>query len=312
MKFSVIIPVYNKANTICESIDSILNQTFKDFEIIIVDDGSKDNLDDVLKKYGNQIKVIKQKNGGVSVARNTGIKHARGEFICFLDADDLWFNNHLLELDNLINKYKNCDYFITSHVSTDSLGKEIYSNRKLDKKFFDSDFLVDDLIGLVNKVGDGITHTNSICVKKNILKKCNLFFEPGEKIGEDTDLWYRISFSCPVVISKKITTMYRRENSTATKVTSNTFDWIFARRYDDIISNSLISDKVKESYKFLIDRYNLTCAREYLLLKDKNQAFNIINKVNHKKTLKYFLTRILCYLPLSLSNIIIKVKYNRG
>ncbi|MBR4881344.1 MAG: glycosyltransferase, partial [Clostridia bacterium] len=89
MKFSVIIPVYNKADTISASIDSVISQTEKDFELIIVDDGSSDNIDEVLSKYKN-IHVITQENGGVSVARNSGIMAAQGDYICFLDADDLW------------------------------------------------------------------------------------------------------------------------------------------------------------------------------------------------------------------------------
>ena len=83
MKFSIIIPVYNKANTIVQALDSIFSQTFKDFEVIVVNDGSTDNVLEVLKSYNNSVKVITQRNGGVSVARNKGIENANGDYLCF-------------------------------------------------------------------------------------------------------------------------------------------------------------------------------------------------------------------------------------
>jgi glycosyltransferase involved in cell wall biosynthesis len=87
---SVIIPNYNYANFVCESIDSVLSQTYKNIEIIVVDDGSEDNSKEILKNYGNQIKVVFQKNAGVSAARNNGVKESKGDYLAFLDSDDIW------------------------------------------------------------------------------------------------------------------------------------------------------------------------------------------------------------------------------
>jgi len=100
---SVIIPVYQSANTIAEAIDSVLSQTFKDFEIIVVDDGSTDSLEEVLSKYGEKIKLIKQKRLGVSASRNKGIKNSSGEIVAFLDADDIWLPNKLSQQLALFN-----------------------------------------------------------------------------------------------------------------------------------------------------------------------------------------------------------------
>ena len=99
MKFSVIIPTFNRAYCLERAIDSVLNQSFKDFELIIVDDGSTDDTVEVLKKYQNKISYIKTKNLGVSHARNVGIKKSRGEWIALLDSDDEWHENKL-ELQN--------------------------------------------------------------------------------------------------------------------------------------------------------------------------------------------------------------------
>ncbi|MGC9942577.1 MAG: glycosyltransferase family A protein, partial [Verrucomicrobiota bacterium] len=86
----VIIPTYNRAKTIERAVNSVLAQTWKKLEVIVVDDGSTDRTDDILTAYGNKIRVIHQQNGGVSAARNTGIRNATGEIISFLDSDDEW------------------------------------------------------------------------------------------------------------------------------------------------------------------------------------------------------------------------------
>jgi glycosyltransferase involved in cell wall biosynthesis len=92
---SVIIPTFNRGWIIKEAIDSVLTQDHTEFELIVVDDGSIDNTDDVLDIYRNEIKVLSQKNKGVSAARNRGISEASGKFIAFLDSDDLWLPQKL-------------------------------------------------------------------------------------------------------------------------------------------------------------------------------------------------------------------------
>jgi len=94
---SVIVATYNRANFIDRAIKSILNQIYQDFEIIIVDDGSSDNTEEIIKGYKDKriIYIKHKKNQGISTARNTGIKRAKGEYIAFLDSDDEWFPEKL-------------------------------------------------------------------------------------------------------------------------------------------------------------------------------------------------------------------------
>ena len=92
---SVIIPTYNRAGIIEEAVDSVLVQDYKDFELIVVDDGSMDNTSEVLATYGDDIRVLFQENKGVSAARNRGISEAAGKLIAFLDSDDLWMPQKL-------------------------------------------------------------------------------------------------------------------------------------------------------------------------------------------------------------------------
>lgn len=94
-RVSVIIPTYNRAHCLARAIDSVLRQTFADFELIVVDDGSKDNTRELLEGYGDRIQAIYQSNQGVSTARNTGLKRARGELVAFLDSDDEWLAQKL-------------------------------------------------------------------------------------------------------------------------------------------------------------------------------------------------------------------------
>ena len=87
---SVILPTYNRAWALKTAIDSVLFQNYPNIELIVIDDGSRDNTKELLKDYKNQIRVLTQENAGVSAARNRGIEKSRGEFIALLDSDDAW------------------------------------------------------------------------------------------------------------------------------------------------------------------------------------------------------------------------------
>lgn len=96
VKVSVIIPTYNSAHFIVEAVDSVLAQTFTDFEVLVIDDGSKDNTKELLaEKYGDSIQYFYKDNGGVSKARNFGIEKAKGKYVAFLDSDDAWITEKL-------------------------------------------------------------------------------------------------------------------------------------------------------------------------------------------------------------------------
>lgn len=113
MKVSVIIPVYNKEHYVFETLQSLLEQTFSDWEAIVIDDGSKDNSADIVKCIKDpRIQFFQQSNHGVSYTRNKGIEMARGEFIAFLDADDTWFPDYLETVVRLSLQYPSYPVFV--------------------------------------------------------------------------------------------------------------------------------------------------------------------------------------------------------
>ena len=116
MKYSVVIPLYNKEHFIKKAIQSVLKQSFQDFEIIIVDDGSTDRSLEIARKFESEkLKVYTQPNQGVSVARNKGIENASGEYIAFLDADDTWNMDYLETIDELTTSYPESDIYVTAY-----------------------------------------------------------------------------------------------------------------------------------------------------------------------------------------------------
>lgn len=113
---TVVVPLYNKAGSIGHTIQTVLNQTFQDFEIVIVDDGSTDaSVAEVQKFNDPRIRIISQANAGVSAARNRGIAEAKGEYVALLDADDRWMPGYLDEQMSLASKYQSCAIFGTNY-----------------------------------------------------------------------------------------------------------------------------------------------------------------------------------------------------
>ena len=179
MTFSVIIPTYNSQNTILRALDSVLYQTFKDYEVIVVDDGSSDDTKSVVEEFlqDNEVdfKYIVQKNSGPSSARNRGIKNASGKYIAFLDSDDIW-HPQKLEIVNNILQDKNID-IIGHGFSLDREPVKLTDQYKLKKIHF---------IDLLFK---NFAVTPSIVVKKEKM----ILFDEKMRYAEDHDLWLKMS-----------------------------------------------------------------------------------------------------------------------
>jgi glycosyltransferase involved in cell wall biosynthesis len=128
IRVSTIIPVYNGAATIARAIDSALAQDFEGQEIIVVNDGSTDDTAEALAQYGDQIRVVNKPNGGAASARNTGIAIAKGEFVAFLDADDIWLPGHLKALIEPLMRQPVAALAFGDFETCDEDGNQIYSS----------------------------------------------------------------------------------------------------------------------------------------------------------------------------------------
>lgn len=126
MMISIVIPLYNKEQTIINTLNSVFKQTYSNFEIVIINDGSTDNSVKIINQNFDdaRIRIINQKNAGVSAARNKGIEESRGEWISFLDGDDEWLPNYLEEVQKAIEKYPNNSIIITGRYSQNYLTKK--------------------------------------------------------------------------------------------------------------------------------------------------------------------------------------------
>ncbi|HOS82944.1 MAG TPA: glycosyltransferase [Methanolinea sp.] len=181
---SIIIPTYNRASFLIRAIESIFDQTYKNYEIIIIDDGSTDSTKDIMSKYLNNVNYIRILHSGIpAIARNIGIKHSKGEYIAFLDSDDYWCKDKLKKQLKLFNKNKNLGLVCSNAYKINENSKNIYFPKKRDnikKSIFDL-------------IEDNFVITSSCIIRKNILQSSGLFCEQNYLKGiEDYDLWLRI------------------------------------------------------------------------------------------------------------------------
>ena len=186
---SVIIPTYNRSWIIKEAIDSVLAQDYKEFELIVVDDGSTDHTSDVLDSYRNVIKVLSQKNKGVSAARNRGIAEASGKFIAFLDSDDLWLPQKLSTQVEFFNKTPDALICQTEEVWIRN-GLRV-NPKKRHKKPSGMIFKLSLELCLVSP--------SAVMIKRSLFDRVGEFDETLPAC-EDYDLWLRISSRFPIYL----------------------------------------------------------------------------------------------------------------
>lgn len=211
-KVSVIIPTYNRAHCVGEAIESVLSQTFRDFELIVVDDGSTDNTQEVLSKYGSAIRVIRQENSGVSAARNTGIKASRGEWVAFLDSDDLWEPEKLMvQMEDVTSNPEVVAHMVDA-VITDLPGKEIslFNLRGIREEFEKRPLRIRPLADVIK------TQFFTPCwlINRKALEKTGLF-NMDLIIYEDMNLLARVALEGPFYVNTYIGVKVRRRSSEA-------------------------------------------------------------------------------------------------
>ena len=197
---SIIIPLYNKSETVKQTIKTVMDQTISNYEINVVDDGSTDNGIELVKEINNpRIRIIEQANRGVSSARNHGIQEARGEWVAFLDADDEWAPTHLESLMSLSKKYPQCEFTACAYQFSDLYGnvKNIILNGVPNR----DDFILDSYF-YVATISSPPIHSSSVMVKKSALQSIGGFPE-GVHQGEDLLTWARLAANFKIAYCRK-------------------------------------------------------------------------------------------------------------
>ncbi len=214
--FSVIIPVYNKEQFLVHTINSVLNQSFTDFELLLIDDGSTDSSPALLNQFTDErIKLISQNNQGVSAARNLGIKEAKAPYIAFLDADDLWESDHLETMHNYCIQFPDESLFNTAK-SIDTGHQLIPARYAISKT---ANF---ELVNFFEASGiEPVLWTSSVVIKKTALEQVGVF-DTGIKSGQDLDLWIRLGLQFPVVFIWHRTARYTYDAQSLSKQTDLT------------------------------------------------------------------------------------------
>jgi len=200
--FSVIIPLYNKENFIEKTIQSVLQQSFQDFEIIIINDGSSDRSEEkVLQFSDTRIRYFKKENQGVAIARNLGIEKASSDYICFLDADDYWYPNFLETYHKYIQKFPTQKVF-SSAVELEIKNTLLQAEYSIKKT---NDFEIIDFFEASNK--ECILWTSCVVLHKSVLDAIGSFDTNISK-GEDTELWIRIGLNYPIFFIWSLVSRY--------------------------------------------------------------------------------------------------------
>jgi glycosyltransferase involved in cell wall biosynthesis len=184
---SVIIPTYNRGWILKEAIDSVLTQDYKDFELIVVDDGSTDNTSEILASYGNGIRVLFQENKGVSAARNRGIAEASGQFIAFIDSDDLWLPQKLSTQVEFFNQTPDALICQTEEVWIRK-GKRVNPKMRHKKP---SGMIFEPSLELC------LVSPSAVMIRRVLFDRIGEF-DVTLPACEDYDLWLRISCRFPV------------------------------------------------------------------------------------------------------------------
>jgi len=272
-KFSVIIPLYNKEKDIEKTMTSLFAQRFSDFEVIIVNDGSTDQSERVIKSLtDSRIKLFSKKNEGVALTRNFAVEKATSKHIAFLDADDYWHPHHLENLNNLIEKFPEAQWYATAYEKKHNQ-KLITSmiSPILEKKEWSG--IVDDYFK--NSLIDALAWTSAVCMKKSFFQQLKGFDATiTNGAGEDTDLWIRAALASPMVFSTQISARHNLDGSNRISHTP-TKNRVFFNpdKYEEVARENLYLKKYLD-----INRFSF--AIQHKLAKDLDSFKEYVRKID--------------------------------
>lgn len=284
-KVSVIIPTYNYGKYIEKAIDSVLAQTYKDFEIIVVDDGSTDNTREIIQtRYKDKVRYFYQENKGAPVARNKGIKESKGEYLAFLDQDDLFHPLNLEKKVDFLDSNSEFGWVYSDYTGITEPGfKKPTGN--ITRKGSAAKYKISGHISKQLIEGYLLSTPSTVMIRRNVIDKAGCF---DEKIShlEDYDLWLRISYWFPIgFIDQELCTVLYHKNSSSS---------MFDDRDKYYSSRIRINHKIETMYpdlavsiglrwkKIKSDEYNYLCMLHF-------------DKRNFKTGFRYFIKSVCAY-----------------
>lgn len=304
-KYTVVIPLYNKKNYIRKALDSVLNQTFSDIEVVVIDDGSTDDsLSEIKDIVDARLRFIKQKNAGVSVARNVGIKAANGKYISFLDADDYWHSDYLETIDRLTIEYPESDIYVTAY-------RILFASKRIN---FSSN-INEPLDGCLSSYWKTLKNrydfvwTSATTIKKQALIDAG-FFSPGELVGQDLDLIARVAQNNPrVAYSTKRCVDYNRsaENNARIRVKV-----AYPKAYLSVLSCEMKNpQRTKEEVEAIALKYDkkmIAYIFTLILAGKSSKARDKIKEWVSKHHWYRFMLWLASYVPNSINNWIYRIR----
>lgn len=293
--FSIIIPLYNKENAIENTLKSVFNQSFTDYEVIVINDGSTDKSEEKVNVFSDaRLRLISTENKGVSQARNVGISESRGKLIAFLDADDYWFPTHLASLHQLYKNFPEAGLLATNY-------QFYYSDKKIIQPVFDA-IPTEKWSGIVSDFFKAsmqfrLAWTSAVAVRKDVFQSLGYFDENITLgAGEDTDMWIRIALNYPVAFDNEVSAYYHMATENRISL-SKTLERRFSKL--DKFSNE---EKTNSSLKKYLDLYRSEFALKHKLAGDL-QSFHFYKKAISKENL-HWKTKLLFNLPTFLLQIL--------
>jgi glycosyltransferase involved in cell wall biosynthesis len=268
--FSVIIPVYNKEKFIENTIKSVLQQSFVDFELLLINDGSTDESVNKIENFtDDRISFYTKENGGASSARNFGLEKAKATYITFLDADDYWYPDFLQEMATSIEAFPNHKIFSAAiEVETE---KVVFPSQYSVKKSNERE-IVDYFVASMKTT---IICTSCAAFHKSVFEKVGRF-DTEIKSGQDTDMWIRLGVHFPVVFSWKILARYVYDpNSLSRRKEYSNKNFNFDK--------FKAVEKTHPNLKRFIDFNNYSLAIRSKLINDKKNFGLYYNKIDVNK-----------------------------
>lgn len=259
VRFSVIIPLYNKCLSIERAVHSVLGQRCRDFELIIVDDGSTDNSARLVEQISHpSIRLIRQANAGVSAARNAAIFNSRGDYIAMLDADDVYKPDFLNEIDRLIHRYPQAGMYCTGYEFLYPDGQVKAAN--INRTARQPDQLISDYFEVCAR-GDLLVSTSSVCIPKGILESIGGFPE-NENMGEDQSVWSQIALRYPTAYSNRILSQYFQDTQNRLMKTVDVETELpYSCRLQQCLDNGKVPIELRSSIRLYIAGHLLDLVR---------------------------------------------------